>query len=205
MPPAIADAALAELLPAFRRRPSTEGRSPSRSSPPTLTTPCVGGVPRRAPSRPSWPRVRTRPSRMPGPAHDVFVAGDAVVIDFGATFDGYRSDMTRTFFVGEPPDDELAKVWTVVSESQQAGVEQVGPGVVAAAVDSRLPPAHRRGRLGRAFRARHGPRRRASTSTRHRRSVRGRLLSSKLAPWSPSSPGCTFPAVAGSGSRTPWW
>ena len=38
--------------------------------------------------------------------------------------------------MGEPPDDELAKVWRVVSESQQAGVDQVGPGVAAAAVDS---------------------------------------------------------------------
>lgn len=61
--------------------------------------------------------------------------GDPVIIDFGATFDGYRSDMTRTFFVGGEPEGELADVWAVVSESQRAGVDRVGPGVAAEAVD----------------------------------------------------------------------
>ena len=34
--------------------------------------------------------------------------GDPVVVDFGATFDGYRSDMTRTFCLGGEPSGELA-------------------------------------------------------------------------------------------------
>jgi Xaa-Pro aminopeptidase len=75
-----------------------------------------------------------KPHARPGLRH--IRRGDTVVIDFGATFDGYRSDMTRTFFVGEPTDAELADVWKVVSESQQAGVERVGPGVVASEVDA---------------------------------------------------------------------
>jgi len=62
-------------------------------------------------------------------------AGDPVVVDFGAMFDGYRSDMTRTFSVGRPPEGELARVFEVVAASQRAGVDLVGPGVSAGDVD----------------------------------------------------------------------
>lgn len=61
--------------------------------------------------------------------------GDPVVVDFGAVFDGYRSDMTRTFCVGGEPAGELARVFEVVGESQRAGVAAVAPGVEARAVD----------------------------------------------------------------------
>jgi Xaa-Pro aminopeptidase len=61
--------------------------------------------------------------------------GDPVVVDFGAVFDGYRSDMTRTFCVGGEPSGELATVFAVVAESQRAGVRAVAPGVVAGSVD----------------------------------------------------------------------
>ncbi len=62
-------------------------------------------------------------------------AGDPVVIDFGATFDGYRSDMTRTFCIGSEPSGELARVFAVVGESQAAGVAAVRAGVGAKEVD----------------------------------------------------------------------
>jgi Xaa-Pro aminopeptidase len=62
--------------------------------------------------------------------------GDPVVVDFGAIFDGYRSDMTRTFCVGGEPVGELAQVFAVVGESQRAGVAAVSPGVEGGAVDS---------------------------------------------------------------------
>jgi len=61
--------------------------------------------------------------------------GDPVVVDFGAVFDGYRSDMTRTFCVGGPPSGRLAEVFEVVAESQRVGVGSVRPGVTAGAVD----------------------------------------------------------------------
>ena len=48
-------------------------------------------------------------------------AGDPVVVDFGAIFDGYRSDMTRTFCVGGEPTGELAPVFDVVAEAPAAG------------------------------------------------------------------------------------
>ena len=43
-----------------------------------------------------------------------------MVVDFGATFEGYRSDMTRTFCVGGEPTGELARVFEVVRDSQAA-------------------------------------------------------------------------------------
>ncbi len=74
-----------------------------------------------------------KPHARPGPR--VLCDGDPVVIDFGATFEGYRSDMTRTFCVGGAPTGELARVFAVVAEAQAAGVAALGPGVGAAAVD----------------------------------------------------------------------
>ena len=62
-------------------------------------------------------------------------SGDPVVIDFGAIYEGYRSDMTRTFCVGGEPDGELARVFSVVAESQSVGVAAVAPGVVTGDVD----------------------------------------------------------------------
>ncbi len=61
--------------------------------------------------------------------------GDPVVVDFGAVADGYRSDMTRTFWVGGPPTGEMADVFDVVARSQRAGVGAVRPGAVAGSVD----------------------------------------------------------------------
>jgi len=62
--------------------------------------------------------------------------GDPVVIDFGAVFEGYRSDMTRTFCVGGPPGGLLGRMFEVVAAAQAAGVAAVGAGVGAAEVDS---------------------------------------------------------------------
>jgi Xaa-Pro aminopeptidase len=61
--------------------------------------------------------------------------GDPVVVDFGAVYDGYRSDMTRTFSVGREPEGELARVFEVVSVSQAEGVAAVRPGIGAKEVD----------------------------------------------------------------------
>jgi Xaa-Pro aminopeptidase len=62
-------------------------------------------------------------------------AGELVVLDFGATFDGYRSDMTRTYCVGEPADPQMIRMVDVVAESQAAGVHAVRAGIQAADVD----------------------------------------------------------------------
>ena len=74
-----------------------------------------------------------KPHHHPGPRP--IIEGDPVVVDFGATFEGYRSDMTRTFCVGADPEGELARVFAVVGESQAAGAAAVRPGVSAKEID----------------------------------------------------------------------
>ena len=69
------------------------------------------------------------------PGNRIIQVGDPVVVDFGATFDGYRSDMTRTFCIGGAPKGELATVFDVVASAQAAGTAEVGPGVVTGDID----------------------------------------------------------------------
>lgn len=61
-------------------------------------------------------------------------AGELVVVDFGALHDGYHSDMTRTFVVGEPTPTQT-RMFDVVRASQEAGVAAVRAGAPAVAVD----------------------------------------------------------------------
>lgn len=60
--------------------------------------------------------------------------GDLLVVDWGAAFDGYISDLTRTFAVGEV-DAEYAKIHQTVQEANAAGRAAVKPGIPCAAVD----------------------------------------------------------------------
>ena len=62
--------------------------------------------------------------------------GDAVVVDFGAVYDGYRSDMTRTFCIGGGPSGELARIFSVVADAQAAGVAAVEAGACTGDVDA---------------------------------------------------------------------
>jgi Xaa-Pro aminopeptidase len=61
--------------------------------------------------------------------------GDLVKLDFGATIDGYHSDMTRTIAFGGP-DPELEKIYEVVRSAQQAGVDAVAEGKTGDEVDA---------------------------------------------------------------------
>ena len=60
--------------------------------------------------------------------------GDALVIDFGGSLVGYRSDMTRTFYIGEASQEFIA-VYEIVREAQIRAVAAVGPGVPAEVID----------------------------------------------------------------------
>jgi Xaa-Pro aminopeptidase len=56
------------------------------------------------------------------PGERPVLAGTVLLFDFGARVDGYRSDMTRTLFVGEPAARDLA-VYDVVRRAQAATIE----------------------------------------------------------------------------------
>lgn len=61
-------------------------------------------------------------------------AGDLLVVDWGAAYDGYISDLTRTFAVGEV-DDEYKKIHKIVQEANAAGRAAAKPGLPCANVD----------------------------------------------------------------------
>jgi Xaa-Pro dipeptidase len=61
--------------------------------------------------------------------------GDMLVVDWGARVDGYISDLTRTFVVGEA-DAEFRKIHKIVQEANAAGRAVGKPGVPCADVDN---------------------------------------------------------------------
>ena len=61
-------------------------------------------------------------------------SGDLLVVDWGAAHNGYISDLTRTFAVGEV-DVEYAKIHQIVHEANAAGRASAKPGVPCANVD----------------------------------------------------------------------
>lgn len=60
--------------------------------------------------------------------------GDMVVLDYGAKWKGYCSDITRTIALGQP-DEKLIKIYEVVWEAQENAFQAVGEGVKAKEVD----------------------------------------------------------------------
>jgi Xaa-Pro aminopeptidase len=62
------------------------------------------------------------------PGERVVQEGDLVLVDAGAIVDGYCSDCTRTYAVGDV-SDSLHEVYELVREAQQAGLDAVRPGV----------------------------------------------------------------------------
>lgn len=52
------------------------------------------------------------------PGDRVIEAGDAVVMDFGARYGGYCSDMTRTVFMGEPTE-KMRRAWNAIRQANE--------------------------------------------------------------------------------------
>lgn len=61
------------------------------------------------------------------PSDKVIKNGDFVLIDFGATYNGYHSDMTRTFAVG-CASDEMKEMYDLVLKAQLAGIKALKAG-----------------------------------------------------------------------------
>lgn len=68
------------------------------------------------------------------PGKRIMEEGDLVVCDFGGRWDGYYSDSTRTFCVGEASVGQI-EVYDVVQAANAAGTAAVAPGVACEEVD----------------------------------------------------------------------
>jgi len=61
--------------------------------------------------------------------------GDPVMMDVGAVYDGYYSDITRTYSLGEPQDGEWVKIYDVVRDAVRAALDAIEPETSAGEVD----------------------------------------------------------------------
>lgn len=62
--------------------------------------------------------------------------GDFITFDFGALYQGYRSDMTRTIVVGRvTPEQE--RIYNLVKEAQQKALDSIHAGVIGNIPDAR--------------------------------------------------------------------
>jgi Xaa-Pro aminopeptidase len=61
--------------------------------------------------------------------------GTGLLVDFGAEVGGYKADMSRTIWWGQPPD-ELQRMWDAVRRAHEAGWRAIQPGVSYGEVDA---------------------------------------------------------------------
>ncbi|EGA90121.1 putative peptidase yqhT [Planococcus donghaensis MPA1U2] len=65
----------------------------------------------------------------------VIEKGDMITLDFGALYNGYISDITRTVAVGEP-SEQMKEIYDIVLKAQELGVEKIGPGMSGIEADA---------------------------------------------------------------------
>lgn len=60
---------------------------------------------------------------------------EAVLMDFGCFYEGYTSDMTRSWWHGPVVPAQYTKIWNLVDKARRAGINVLRAGVTAGAVD----------------------------------------------------------------------
>ncbi|MCX8184375.1 MAG: aminopeptidase P family protein [Sulfolobales archaeon] len=75
---------------------------------------------------------------------------DCVVLDVGAQFESYSSDLTRTVLIGSV-DREIKRAFEAVSEAVDSAIDSVYDGIAAHEVDGRAREVLRRAGLGKYF------------------------------------------------------
>ncbi|WP_336635019.1 aminopeptidase P family protein [Lysinibacillus fusiformis] len=62
-------------------------------------------------------------------------AGEFIVIDFGAIYQGYVADMTRTVALGDV-SPTLQNIYSLVKQANEAAIDAIKPGMTAQSIDS---------------------------------------------------------------------
>lgn len=60
---------------------------------------------------------------------------DAILIDMGAQLNGYNSDLTRTFYLGNEPDATFWRIYNLVLEAQTAALQNIKAGMTGKEAD----------------------------------------------------------------------
>jgi len=63
------------------------------------------------------------------------IKGDSVICDFGVFWDGYCSDITRTYFVGGETTDELKEIYQIVLEANKRSINALNEGNTGHKID----------------------------------------------------------------------
>ena len=69
------------------------------------------------------------------PGNKEFQDGELIIIDWGANFEGYFSDITRTFALGDSIDSELLRAYEVVKNANKSARIKADIGIQAGNVD----------------------------------------------------------------------
>jgi Xaa-Pro aminopeptidase len=70
------------------------------------------------------------------PGERILQVGDTIVVDMGAQLHGYKSDLTRTFYLGNEPDEQFWNIYHLVLEAQTAASQKIQPGMTAKDADA---------------------------------------------------------------------
>ena len=65
----------------------------------------------------------------------IIESGDFVTLDYGALYEGYISDITRTIAVGQP-SDKLKEIYAVTLEAQELALQGIKPGMTGIEADA---------------------------------------------------------------------
>ena len=89
-----------------------------------------------------------KPHAVPGPRK--IREGETIVMDVGALLDGYRSDITRTAWLG-PFSDKFREVYSTVREAQLRAIGGIRPGMSTKEADALAREVIEKAGYGRAF------------------------------------------------------
>lgn len=84
------------------------------------------------------------------PSECIVKSGDLVLMDFGAVYDGYHSDMTRTVCVGKSTE-RIEKVYGIVLEAQLKALDTVRAGITGEELDKSARDVIKAAGFGKAF------------------------------------------------------
>lgn len=84
------------------------------------------------------------------PSSSVIKKNDLVIMDFGARYKGYNSDMTRMISFGAPSKKQL-KLYNIIVKAQEAAIERIKSGVDCSIIDKAARDVLKKEKLSRYF------------------------------------------------------
>ncbi|HZD10983.1 MAG TPA: M24 family metallopeptidase, partial [Candidatus Binatia bacterium] len=70
------------------------------------------------------------------PGERTLQKGDTLIVDMGASLDGYNSDLTRSFYLGDEPEERFQQVYENVLQAQLSALNGIRPQMTGRAVDA---------------------------------------------------------------------